>query len=218
RTLVIRTGRFWRFISCSGFPECSYRRSVVNKTGALCPACGGDLVERKTRQKKRIFYGCNNYPTCNFAMWEKPIPDVCPNCHGLMAVVRPGQDPVCYQEVIVPQRSKEEKPHQDGTSKRRGFTRAKKADSADELNGAKEIKKRSATRRATATKKTATTRARASTTTSAKKPATKKAAAVKKPATVAKKTTATRKTTATVRKSAGATARKTTARSQASET
>ena len=218
RTLVIRTGRFGRFISCSGFPECSYRRSVVNKTGAICPACGGDLVERKTRQKKRIFYGCNNYPTCNFALWEKPIPDVCPNCHGLMVVVRPGQDPVCYQEIIVPQRSKEEKPHQDGTSKRRGFTRAKKADSADELNGAKEIKKRPASRRATATKKTVTTRARASTTTSAKKPATKKATTVKKPATVAKKTTATRKTTASAKKPTGTTVRKTAARSQASET
>src|SRR5438132_444940 len=57
RNLVIRTGRFGRFISCSGFPECRYRRSFMNKTGALCPQCGGDLVERKTRQKKRIYYG-----------------------------------------------------------------------------------------------------------------------------------------------------------------
>src|SRR5690348_8423385 len=66
RNLIIRSGRFGPFISCSGFPECRYGRSVVNKTGALCPLCGGDIVERKTRQKKRIFYGCNNYPTCNF--------------------------------------------------------------------------------------------------------------------------------------------------------
>ncbi|TMD54292.1 MAG: type I DNA topoisomerase, partial [Chloroflexi bacterium] len=119
RNLVIRTGRFGRFISCSGFPECRYGRSVVNKTGALCPNCGGDLVERKTKQKKRIFYGCNNYPTCNFAIWEKPVPEVCPNCNGLMVIPRVGQDPVCYQEVIVPQRNAEEKPHQNGTSTRR---------------------------------------------------------------------------------------------------
>ncbi len=84
RNLVIRTGRFGRFISCSGFPECRYRRSVVNKTGALCPVCQGDLVERRTKQKKRIFYGCNNYPTCNFAIWEKPVPELCPDCGGLM--------------------------------------------------------------------------------------------------------------------------------------
>ncbi|MBV9711340.1 MAG: topoisomerase DNA-binding C4 zinc finger domain-containing protein [Ktedonobacteraceae bacterium] len=117
RNLVIRTGRFGRFISCSGFPECSYRRSVVNKTGAFCPLCHGDLVERKTRQKKRVFYGCGNYPTCNFAIWDKPVPDLCPKCGGLMVVTRPGQDPVCYQEVIAPQRSAEEKPLQDGEQK-----------------------------------------------------------------------------------------------------
>src|SRR6266516_754478 len=117
RTLVIRTGRFGRFISCSGFPECSYRRSFVNKTGALCPNCHGDLVERKTRQKKRVFYGCANYPTCNFAIWEKPIPEPCPKCGGLMVVPRPGQDPVCYQEVIVPQRNAEERPQADGAKK-----------------------------------------------------------------------------------------------------
>ncbi len=112
RNLVIRTGRFGRFISCSGFPECRYRRSFMNKTGVLCPACHGDLVERKTKQKKRIFYGCSNYPTCNFAIWEQPVPDLCPNCGGLMVIPRAGQDPVCYREVIAVQRSTEEKPRQ----------------------------------------------------------------------------------------------------------
>jgi len=124
RNLVIRTGRFGRFISCSGFPECRYGRSVVTKTGALCPNCGGDLVERKTKQKKRIFYGCNNYPTCNFAIWEKPVPELCPNCNGLMVIPRVGADPVCYQEVIVPRRGTEEKPHQNGTTPRRPARKA----------------------------------------------------------------------------------------------
>src|SRR5579859_2771616 len=90
RNLVIRTGRFGRFISCSGFPECRYRRSFVNKTGAFCPVCQGELVERKTKQKKRIFYGCSTYPTCNFAIWEKPVPEPCPKCGGLMVVPRVG--------------------------------------------------------------------------------------------------------------------------------
>ncbi len=119
RKLVIRTGRFGRFISCSGFPECRYRRSVVNKTGALCPVCQGDLVERKTKQKKRIFYGCSNFPTCNFAIWEKPVPELCPHCSGLMVIPRVGQDPVCYQEVVAVRRSAEEKPQQDGATRRR---------------------------------------------------------------------------------------------------
>jgi DNA topoisomerase I len=130
RNLVIRTGRFGRFISCSGFPECRYRRSVVNKTGAMCPVCQGDLVERKTKQKKRIFYGCNNYPTCNFAIWEKPVPELCPDCGGLMIVPRAGQNPVCYQEFVVQQQNAAEKPEQNGTATRRG-TRKKVTTSED---------------------------------------------------------------------------------------
>src|SRR5436309_6083868 len=89
----------------------------MNKTGALCPICNGDLVERKTKQKKRVFYGCSNYPTCNFAMWERPVPEVCPNCGGLMAVPRAGQEAVCYNEVIAVQRDDEEKPQQNGTTR-----------------------------------------------------------------------------------------------------
>jgi DNA topoisomerase-1 len=183
RPLVIRTGRFGRFISCSGFPECSYRRSVVNKTGALCPICGGDLVERKTRQKKRIFYGCNNYPTCNFAIWEKPVPDLCPRCNGLMVVSKPGQDPVCYQEVIVPQRGSEEQPHQNGTTAtRRTSTRSRKAatEATSNLNGTKRATKEPATRKAPSARTKATASGAKKKATTAKRTA---ASAAKKPAT-----------------------------------
>lgn len=147
RNLVIRTGRFGRFISCSGFPECRYRRSFVMRTGAYCPSCKGDLVERKTRQKKRIFYGCNNYPTCNFAVWEQPVPDPCPNCGGLMLIPKGGQDPVCYEEVLASQRSMEDKPQQDGEGQSKRGVRRKKAsgeaisetssDSASEISNKK---------------------------------------------------------------------------------
>src|SRR5437660_1391630 len=132
RNLVIRTGRFGRFISCSGFPECRYRRSFMNKTGALCPNCGGDLVERKTRQKKRVFYGCSNYPTCNFAIWERPVPDLCPNCGGLMVIPRSGQEPICYTEVVAQQHSSEEKPQQDGNKSVRA-TRKKTPSSTENV-------------------------------------------------------------------------------------
>jgi DNA topoisomerase-1 len=135
RNLVIRTGRFGRFVSCSGFPECRYRRSFVNKTGALCPNCHGDLVERKTRQKKRIFYGCANYPTCNFAIWERPVPDLCPNCGGLMVVVKEGQEPVCYNEVILPQRSNADRPEQGEAQKSTRTTRSKASAPADDEGG-----------------------------------------------------------------------------------
>ncbi|GLV59639.1 DNA topoisomerase 1 [Dictyobacter sp. S3.2.2.5] len=155
RNLVIRTGRFGRFISCSGFPECSYRRSVVNKTGALCPQCGGDLVERKTRQKKRIFYGCGNYPTCNFAIWERPIPDLCPNCGGLMVVPKGSQDPVCYNEVVLVQRGNEETPPQDGAAATSAGTGRKKAASTAKKKTAATAKKATTTKRATATRKKA---------------------------------------------------------------
>jgi DNA topoisomerase I len=170
RHLVIRTGRFGRFISCSGFPECRYGRTIVTKTGALCPQCGGDLVERKTRQKKRIFYGCNNYPTCNFAIWERPVPEPCPSCGGLMVVPRVGADPVCYQEVILPHRiaDAEGKPQQDGAATRRTTRKSAASTStatktAKRATGAKKAttKRRAAssTRRTTATarKKTTTT-------------------------------------------------------------
>jgi DNA topoisomerase-1 len=90
-------------------------------------------VERKTKQKKRIFYGCANYPTCNFAIWERPIPDLCPSCAGLMVVPKPGQDPVCYNEVIAVQRSMEAKPTQDGekTTKRTIRRKATQVAAAD---------------------------------------------------------------------------------------
>ncbi len=199
RNLVIRTGRFGRFISCSGFPECRYRRSVVTKTGAHCPNCNGDLVERKTRQKKRIFYGCLNYPTCNFAIWEKPIAEPCPKCGGLMVVPKPGQDPVCYQEIIVPQRTNEEKPHQEGetatTHKAASRTKTAATATVEVDNSTAE-----ATPKKPAARKAAPTRVRASTATPTKTKPTR--TTTKSPTTTRKSTAPTKKTTTTAKKAA----------------
>ena len=191
RNLVIRTGRFGRFISCSGFPECRYRRSFVNKTGVLCPVCGGDLVERKTKQKKRIFYGCSNYPACNFAIWEKPVPELCPTCGGLMVVPRVGQDPVCYQEVIAVQRSAEKKPQQNGAAgrqaSRRRVTRqedAKLVSEAPSTNG----------RGSTTVKKTVARKTRAKTT---------RAKSITSRSAQGRKTTARSKSTTTKKSTTG---------------
>jgi DNA topoisomerase-1 len=85
RDLVVRYGRFGKFISCSGFPECRHTEPWLEKIGVTCPQDGGDLVERKTR-KGRTFFGCNNYPECDFTSWKRPIEQACPNCQGLLVI------------------------------------------------------------------------------------------------------------------------------------
>jgi DNA topoisomerase-1 len=83
--LVIRWGRYGKFISCSNFPQCRYTEPLLEKIGVKCPKDGGDLVERKTR-KGRIFYGCANYPKCDFTTWKRPLPLPCPQCGGLLVI------------------------------------------------------------------------------------------------------------------------------------
>jgi DNA topoisomerase-1 len=90
--MVIKTGRFGRFIACSTFPECRNTKPILKHTGAICPKCGGDLVERRSRGKGRTFYGCAKYPACDFSVVQKPLPDPCPECDGLM--VAKGRDRV----------------------------------------------------------------------------------------------------------------------------
>jgi len=85
RPMVIKLGRFGRFLACSGFPECRNTRALLAKIGVDCPQCGGDLVERKTRSG-RTFYGCSNYPTCNFSSWQRPVAQRCPIEGGLQVV------------------------------------------------------------------------------------------------------------------------------------
>ncbi len=85
RPMVIKTGRYGRFLSCSGFPECRNSRPLVAEIGVQCPECGNDLVERRQRGKGgRTFYGCSNYPNCTFAISRKPLPQPCPECGKLL--------------------------------------------------------------------------------------------------------------------------------------
>jgi DNA topoisomerase-1 len=81
--LVIRWGRYGKFISCSNFPGCRHTEALLEKIGVTCPKDGGELVLRKTR-KGRIFYACSNYPSCDFTNWKRPIANPCPNCGGLL--------------------------------------------------------------------------------------------------------------------------------------
>jgi DNA topoisomerase-1 len=84
--LVIRWGRFGKFISCSNFPACRFTEAILEKIDVLCPKDGGDIVLRKTR-KGRIFYACANYPACDFTNWKRPIATPCPNCGGLLVIL-----------------------------------------------------------------------------------------------------------------------------------
>ncbi|HEY4689777.1 MAG TPA: type I DNA topoisomerase [Anaerolineae bacterium] len=85
KPLVIRWGRFGKFIGCSDFPTCRYTRPFLVKIGVKCPRDGGDLVEKRTK-RGRAFYGCSNWPACDFSMWNKPLPQPCPNCGSLLAI------------------------------------------------------------------------------------------------------------------------------------
>jgi DNA topoisomerase-1 len=102
--LVIRWGRFGKFISCSNFPTCRYTEALLEKIDVTCPKDGGDLVQRKTR-KGRIFYGCANYPTCDFTSWKRPIATPCPKCGGLLVVAnkREYQCTDCEETFLVEQ-------------------------------------------------------------------------------------------------------------------
>ena len=85
RPMVIKSGRFGRFLSCSGFPECRNSRPLLNKVGVQCPEDGGDIVERRQRGPRgKTFYGCTNYPDCDFAVNRKPLPQPCPECGKLL--------------------------------------------------------------------------------------------------------------------------------------
>ncbi len=85
KNMVIKHGRYGKFLACPGYPDCKNTKAILDKLDIDCPECGGDIIRRRSR-KRRIFYGCSNYPECNFVSWEEPIKEKCPDCGGLMTV------------------------------------------------------------------------------------------------------------------------------------
>ena len=79
RMMVIKTGRFGRFLACPGYPDCRNAKPLVVNTGAKCPDCGGEIIERKSK-KGHVFYGCSAWPKCNFMSWDAPAEKQCPEC------------------------------------------------------------------------------------------------------------------------------------------
>ena len=83
KMMVIREGRFGKFLACPGFPECRNTKPILVKIGVKCPKCGGEIIERKTKTGK-IFYGCEKYPECDFTSWDKPLNEKCSKCGSLL--------------------------------------------------------------------------------------------------------------------------------------
>lgn len=85
RNMVIKMGRYGKFLACPGFPECRNTKPLFEEIGAKCPKCSNPLVARRSKKGRR-FYGCSSYPGCDFVSWELPAPEPCPQCGGLMVI------------------------------------------------------------------------------------------------------------------------------------
>lgn len=89
--MVIKMGRYGKFMACSNFPDCRNTKAIVKPIGVKCPTCKeGDVVERKSK-KNRIFYGCNRYPECEFVTWDKPVGRDCPKCNHYLVESKKGR-------------------------------------------------------------------------------------------------------------------------------
>ena len=106
--LVVKHGRFGEFTACSSYPTCKYVK--LKRTGVICPEDGGEIVERKSR-RGRVFYGCSNYPECDFTLWNRPIPEACPECGATYLVEkitkRHGRQVLCHNDACGYTRSEE---------------------------------------------------------------------------------------------------------------
>jgi DNA topoisomerase-1 len=126
RDLVRRVGRYGPFVGCSGYPDCKYIKKEEKGTGVTCPECGeGELVAKRSR-KGRTFYSCNRYPDCKFAVWQRPLPEPCPNCGGLL-VAQAGDRAKCnvcgsvvQDGVVIERKSAPEGNGEARTTTRRG--------------------------------------------------------------------------------------------------
>ncbi len=94
RKMVVKVGRYGKFIACPGYPECKNVKKYVEKAGVKCPKCNGDVIVKHTKTK-RIFYGCSNYPECDFVSWNEPTNERCPQC-GEILFKKKGKKPSLF--------------------------------------------------------------------------------------------------------------------------
>lgn len=171
--MVIREGRFGKFLACPNFPKCRNTKPILHPIGVKCPKCGADILERKSKTGK-VFYGCEKYPECDYTTWDQPLNEKCPDCGAMMV------------EHVERNGSKRKFCSNPECSKARPAYASKTA--AAKTTEAKTT----ATKKTTAAKKTTAKKTTATKTTAAKKTTATKATTAKKTAT-AKKTTVTKK-------------------------
>lgn len=89
KKMLIKNGRYGKFLACSGFPECKNTKPFLVKIGVPCPEkeCNGEIIQRKTK-RGRIFYGCSNFPKCSFVSWKRPVNKKCPKCHSILVITQ----------------------------------------------------------------------------------------------------------------------------------
>ncbi|MDR1927250.1 MAG: type I DNA topoisomerase [Oscillospiraceae bacterium] len=97
RMMVIKTGRYGRFLACPGFPECKNAKPLVVESKARCPVCGETVVQRKSKKSGRTFYGCAAWPKCEFVTWHTPTDEACPKC-GKSLFLQRGGTKCCLNE------------------------------------------------------------------------------------------------------------------------
>ena len=166
RNMVIKSGRFGKFLACPGFPECTNTKPITEDTGAACPVCGAKVVKKKSA-RGYVYYSCDTYPTCQFMTWDKPLKTKCPNCDSSLFrhTDRDSKEvtDVClregcgYKELV-----KEGLPPEE-TEKRRKMREARAAKAAEraaakeaaEKNGETEEKVKKVTKKAAVKKSTA---------------------------------------------------------------
>ena len=170
--MVIREGRFGKFLACPNFPKCRNTKPILHPIGVKCPKCGADILERKSKTGK-VFYGCERYPDCDYTTWDKPLNEECPECKHMMV------------EHVECNGSKRKFCSNPECSKARPVYASKTAAAKTTEAKTTATKKTTAAKKTTAKKTTATKTAAKKTTTAKKATATK--------ATTAKKTITTKK-------------------------
>ncbi|MBC8016103.1 MAG: type I DNA topoisomerase [Sporomusaceae bacterium] len=125
--MVVKHGRYGDFLACPGFPECRNTKAILKETGVQCHRCAGNIVERKTKRGK-IFYGCKNYPTCDFMTWDTPLKENCQTCGAFMLkhnLKNNQYSTLCSNETCITRPVVPEKKVVDGAKKKKAVTKAK---------------------------------------------------------------------------------------------
>ena len=97
KPMVIKIGRFGRFLACSGFPDCTNTKKIVKPTGGICPKCGKKILLKKSKKGKK-YYGCEDNPTCDFMTWDMPVSDKCPKCNDGTTLFKKAGKMFCIKE------------------------------------------------------------------------------------------------------------------------